>query len=160
MQRRSDVIETRVRLRFDVVASPHLHELFGSVDATRHATLVALMLERCVAYDRAFAGQAHGLIDPRQLQSRETLGNAEGPRNRSSITNDNGASQPPAPIHLNDRNTNVKPAPAPAPVVAADGVNSQVKGNAEHLREVVDSEDSTQMHDPADMAMALGGLGL
>ena len=122
MQRQSDVIETRVRLRFDVVASPHLHELFGSVDATRHATLVALMLERCVAYDRAFAGQAQGLIDPRQLQSRETLANSEGTRNRDRISNENGASKRPAPNHLNDENTKGKP--APAPVASTGSLNS------------------------------------
>ena len=158
MQRPRDLIETRARLRLDVVASPHLHELFGSVDATRHATLVALMLERCVAYDRAFAGQAQGLIDPRQLQSRETLANSEGTRNRDRISNETGASKRPAPNHLNDENTKGKPAPAPG--ASTGSLNSQMKGNAESSREVTESEESTQVHDPADMAMALGGLGL
>ena len=45
-------------------------------------------------------------------------------------------------------------------MIVRDATNSQMKGNAESSREVTESEESTQVHDPADMAMALGGLGL
>lgn len=158
MQQQSKAIETRVRLRFDQLVSPHLHEIFASVDSSRHSTLVALMLERCVAYDRAYAGQSVGLIDTSQIQKGSIHAQGESVDKRRRVSNEISPPHASQPKTMTASESKALPSAA----IAAPAIEPIQPAAANLYASSSDEiqEDSAPVHDPADMAMALGALGL
>ena len=150
MPQQSEIIEARIRLRIDQHASPHLYALFNSVDNSRYSTLVSLMLERCITYDKAFVAQG-GLMQTAPpisfppTPTEAVIGGAslnglvgqEEAAPVASISQRSGESKPAAPA--------AKPQPVKALVETAS---------------IEENAVAATVHDPADMAMALGGLGL
>lgn len=144
MQHPSEVIEARIRLRIDQQISPQLHRIFSETDSTKFGTLVALMLERCAAYDTALiaqGGQIHAPT-PSNFVERPVSPVTEIPSQRANKASDTDASP-----EIKEE----KDKPAPAAIVTP--VN-QLEPDGPRV------ETGTPVHDPADMAMALGGLGL
>lgn len=150
MQQRSKIIEARIRLRIDPIASPHLYELFSSVDNSRFSTLVSLMLERCIAYEKSFV--AHGGLMQASPPIRFPHTVEESNMGGDSL---HGVQVQKATVAVASRGQGSVVRNPAAPAEMAQPLNQPVENQSNEGNEV-----ARTIHDPADMAIALGGLGL
>ena len=150
MPQQSEIIEARIRLRIDKHARPHLHALFNSVDNSRYSTLVSLMLERCITYDKAFVAQGAFMQTAPQIPFPTTT--TEPITGDASLNGLVGQKDAAPVVSISQRSGESKPA---APAAKPQPVKALVE-----TASIEENAVAATVHDPADMAMALGGLGL
>lgn len=150
MQQQSEIIEARIRLRIDPIASPQLYELFSSVDNSRFSTLVSIMLERCIAYEKTFL--AHGGLMLASPPIRVSHAPEETNLGGDSLQ---GMQPHKATVSVASRGQGAVVRNPAVPAEKAPPINQPVENQSNE-----GNENPATIHDPAEMAMALGGLGL